>query len=239
MVISNNAYLLQRNVVAAGERQLQSINRAVDSATKLTRQLLAFSRKQALVPELIKLQDKLPGIKELIAPVLGSQIRLTIQVDPDTAPITVDSAELELALLNLGINARDAMPSGGSFQLRARNAIGQVPGKLHGPAVVIEASDTGSGIAADVLDKVFEPFFTTKPVGHGTGLGLSQVYGLCERAGGSAALSSSLGQGTTVRLFFLRPNCSMPWAMCSGHPCDGNSTVTFSWWKTTMKSPMR
>ena len=202
MVISNNAYLLKRNVTEAGAKQLQSIGRAVDSATKLTRQLLAFSRRQALVPEHVSLQEKLPGTRELLLPVLGSQIALSIEVAPDTRGIDVDLAELELALLNLGINARDAMPAGGSFSIRARNADGGQPETLRGDAVVIEASDTGSGIPAEVIDKVFEPFFTTKPVGQGTGLGLSQVYGLCHRAGGAATIASAPGSGTRVSLFF-------------------------------------
>ncbi|MBG9390307.1 hybrid sensor histidine kinase/response regulator [Caenimonas aquaedulcis] len=202
MVISNNAFLLRRHVSDAGGRQLDSIGRAVDSATKLTRQLLAFSRRQVLVPEQVRLQDRLPEIKELIAPVLGSQIRLGIDVAPDTRPITIDLAELDLALLNLGINARDAMPGGGSFTISARNARPDMPGTIAGEAVLIEATDTGSGIDEATLGKVFEPFYTTKPVGHGTGLGLSQVYGLCQRAGGAATIRSVVGQGTTVSLYF-------------------------------------
>lgn len=204
MVISNNAYMLQRNVTEAGRLQLQSIGRAVDSATKLTRQLLAFSRRQALVPEVVSLQDKLPAIRELVAPVIGSTIMLSVEVAPDTAPVKLDLAELELALLNLGINARDAMPEGGSFSIRAANAPADgLPERLAGDRyVVICAADTGGGIPPEVLDKVFEPFFTTKPLGHGTGLGLSQVYGLCERAGGAAQIHSELGRGTEVRLYF-------------------------------------
>jgi signal transduction histidine kinase len=202
MVISNNAYLLKRNVTEAGAKQLQSIGRAVDSATKLTRQLLAFSRRQALVPEHVALQEKLPATRDLLLPVLGSQVSLSIEVAPDTRGIEVDLAELELALLNLGINARDAMPAGGAFNIRAHNASGELPGKLRGDTVVIEASDTGTGIEQGVIDKVFEPFFTTKPVGKGTGLGLSQVYGLCDRAGGAAAITSVPGQGTRVSMFF-------------------------------------
>jgi signal transduction histidine kinase/ActR/RegA family two-component response regulator len=204
MVISNNAFLLDRQggLTEKGVAQLKSISRAVESATKLTRQLLAFSRRQALVPEHVDLRSKLPAARALLAPVLGSQISLTIEVDPDTRPITVDMAELELALLNLAINARDAMGTRGSFFVAAKNAA-DPPEKLNGRrAVVIEATDTGGGIEPGLLNKVFEPFFTTKPVGQGTGLGLSQVYGLCERAGGLATIESRVGAGTTVRLFF-------------------------------------
>jgi signal transduction histidine kinase len=202
MVISNNVFLLKRKHPDADGPQLESIGRAVSSATKLTRQLLAFSRRQALVPEHMTLQDRLPTVRDLLHPVLGSQIELSISVAPDTQPILADWAEFELALINLSINARDAMPAGGGFRIRAYNATADLPPLLKGPMVVVEAADSGNGIAAEVIDKVFEPFFTTKPVGQGTGLGLSQIYGLCQRAGGQATISSRPGEGTTVRLFF-------------------------------------
>lgn len=202
MVISNNVFLLKRKHPEADGPQLESISRAINSATKLTRQLLAFSRRQALVPEHMRLQDRLPSVRDLLQPVLGSQIELTLDVAPDTQPILIDSAEFELALINLAINARDAMPGGGRFRISARNAAGDLPPPLKGTMVLVEASDSGAGIPAEVLDKVFEPFFTTKPVGQGTGLGLSQIYGLCQRGGGQATIQSQPGAGTTVRLFF-------------------------------------
>lgn len=202
MVVSNNLALLKMKHPGVGTAQVESIGRAVGSATKLTRQLLAFSRRQALVPERIVLQDRLPGLTDLLAPVLGGRITFIAEAAPDTRPIRVDAAEFELALLNLAINARDAMPQGGTFTVRASNAQGDLPPLLQGPMVVISAADTGAGIPSGLVDKVFEPFFTTKPVGEGTGLGLSQVYGLCQRAGGLATLDSRVGQGTTVRLFF-------------------------------------
>jgi signal transduction histidine kinase len=203
MVISNNLFLLKRRHPDAEGPQLDSIARAVSSATKLTRQLLAFSRRQALVAEYMLLQERLPTLQDLLGPVLGSQVQFSMDVAPDTRPIMVDAAEFELALINLAINARDAMPGGGSFRVTARNAhAAELPPLLQGDMVVVDASDTGTGIDADTLAKVFEPFFTTKPVGEGTGLGLSQVYGLCQRAGGTATIESELGQGSTVRLFF-------------------------------------
>lgn len=202
MVISNNLHLIKRRFPEANGPQVASIGRAIDSATRLTRQLLAFSRKQALVAEQVSLQEKLPPLQDLMGPVIGSQITLVIEVAPDTRPIMVDSAELELALLNLAINSRDAMPAGGRFTLRAQNADGNLPPLMKAPMVVISATDTGSGVDPAILAKVFEPFFTTKPVGEGTGLGLSQIYGLCERAGGTATIESIVGSGTTVRLFF-------------------------------------
>ena len=203
MVISNNLHLLKRTAPESGLRQIESIARAVKSATNLTRQLLAFSRRQPLVAEYVQLQHKLPAIQDLLVPVMGSRVQLDVQVDPSTAPVFLDMSELELALLNLGINARDAMPTGGALSIHVRNAGRQRGGAQDNDTemVVIEVSDTGSGIAQDDLDKVFEPFFTTKPVGEGTGLGLSQVYGFCQGVGGYAQIASELGKGTTVSLY--------------------------------------
>jgi signal transduction histidine kinase len=198
MVISANLHMLKLTQPDVGTRQTDAIGRAVDSATKLTRQLLAFSRRQALLPQVLRLQERLPQMKDLLAPVLGRQVELAIEVDPDTAAVKVDQAELELALLNLAVNAKDAMPGGGSFRITARNA--GPTGVLAQPAVLIEASDSGPGIPPEVLARVFEPFFTTKPVGQGTGLGLSQVYGFCQRSGGEARIRSAAGAGTTVDL---------------------------------------
>ncbi|NUZ07816.1 response regulator [Piscinibacter koreensis] len=202
MVISSNLFVLRHRHPDAGTQQVESMDRAVASATQLTRQLLAFSRRQALVPEHVRLQDRLPALASLLAPVLGAPIELAVSVDADCRPIRVDPAELELGLINLAINARDAMPASGRFRLSACNVGHAVPAMREGPAVLIEAVDSGTGIDGAVIDKVFEPFFTTKPVGEGTGLGLSQVYGLCRRAGGTATIESEPGRGTTVRLYF-------------------------------------
>lgn len=204
MVITNNLFLLKRAAPDVGTKQIDSMTRAVKSATNLTRQLLAFSRRQPLVAEHVVLQDKLPPMKDLFMPVLGSKVQLTVQVDPNTAPVVLDVAELELSLLNLSINARDAMPTGGSLAIHARNAHNEEAPEGMQDMVVIEVRDTGAGIAPDLLNKVFEPFFTTKAVGEGTGLGLSQVYGMCERLGGRAEISSTVGAGTCVSLYFPR-----------------------------------
>jgi signal transduction histidine kinase/CheY-like chemotaxis protein len=201
MVISNNLFLLRRLHPQSVGPQVESIARAVGTATKLTRQLLAFSRRQALVPEHVRLQETLPTLRDLIGPVLGPRVELSVTVAPDTRPIHVDPAEFELALINLAVNARDAMPEGGRFGVHASNAVAPPP-PLAVPMVVVEALDTGSGIDPSILHKVFEPFFTTKPVGEGTGLGLSQIYGLCQRAGGLATIDSAPGAGTVVRLYF-------------------------------------
>jgi signal transduction histidine kinase len=203
MVISNNLFLLKQKHPDTDRARVEAMERAVGSATKLTRQLLAFSRRQALVPEYVRLQDRLPLFRDLLEPVLGRQVNLAVMTAQDTRPILVDPAEFELALINLAVNARDAMTGGGYLRIAARNAaVDELPPQLKPPMVLIEANDSGSGIDPQILDKVFDPFFTTKPVGSGTGLGLSQIYGLCQRAGGLATIHSQVGAGTTVRLFF-------------------------------------
>jgi two-component system, NtrC family, sensor kinase len=202
MIINNNAYLLRRSdPTAPVAPRIAAIERAVESGTKLTRQLLAFSRRQAVNPELIRLQDELPQLVELMKPALGSRISVKIDVEPGTAPVRVDRAGLELALLNLAVNAGDAMPDRGELYATVKNAKpGEAPG-LEGDFVVLSVSDTGVGIPEDVQQRVFEPFFSTKPIGKGTGLGLSQVYGFCQQSGGTVTIESQEGLGTTVRLY--------------------------------------
>jgi two-component system NtrC family sensor kinase len=206
MVVSNNAYLLKRliavrtgNVEPRVAKPIDAILRAVTTGARLTRQLLAFARQQALRPEVICLQDRLQQLVDLMRHSVSSTVAVSGQVAPDTHCIEVDPAELELALINLAVNARDAMPDGGRLSVEVRNAHPDEHEGL-GDWVIIAVSDTGSGIAAELLEHVFEPFFTTKPQGAGTGLGLSQVYGFCQQAGGIARISSRLGEGTTVRL---------------------------------------
>ncbi len=203
MVIANNVYLHRRlQPSVADSPHLAAIERAVAGGSKLTRQLLSFAHRQPLRPERVRLQEHLPHIEALIGPATGSSVRVEIRVEADTAPIEVDVAELQLALLNLAINARDAMPSGGSLQIHAANAAAGAARGLGGEFVVISVQDSGSGVAPELLQRVFEPFFTTKQVGKGTGLGLSQVYGFCTRAGGTATFDSRVGEGSTVRLYF-------------------------------------
>jgi two-component system NtrC family sensor kinase len=179
------------------ERHLQAVSRAVQSGTRLTRQLLSFSRRQALRPELIVLQSWLPGVEGLLRSTLGSRIVMEIAVEPDVCQISVDVAELELALINLALNAKHAMPGGGRLRITARNEGASEDGTS---MVVIAVSDTGVGIAADVLPRVFEPFFTTRMNEAGSGLGLSQVHGFCAQAGGRARIASEPAQGTTVEM---------------------------------------
>jgi len=214
MVISGNLHLLRLAAPQAPAKYGDAIARAVASSVKLTRQLLAFSRRQALAPQNVSLQAQMQTLPDLLSPVLGSQVELTVDVAPDTRPVHVDAAELELALINLAVNAKDAMPSGGRFTLRAFN----VPGA---DQVAIEAVDTGQGMDAETLRRALEPFFTTKPVGKGTGLGLSQIHGLCVRAGGDVRIDSSPGKGTTVRMIF--PASDVPAETLDTPDSDGPS----------------
>jgi len=200
-VVNNNLYLLGRLQPGLADcAQVAAIDRAVKAGSKLTRQLLSFSRRQALHPVRVDLQQHLPVVLDLLRSALGGAIKLSANVELSTSAIEVDTAELELALLNLAINAKDAMPDGGRLDITIANA-SPSESPAAGAFVCITVKDNGSGIEPALLDRVFEPFFTTKPVGQGTGLGLSQVYGFCARAGGSATVESTPGLGTTVRLW--------------------------------------
>ena len=191
--------------------QLKAIARAVASGARLTRQLLSFSRKQALKPETLLLQQWLPAAADLLRTTLGRGIELQIEVGAGSSPVQVDATELELALLNIAGNAKDAMPDGGSLQIRVEE-VASTLAEGH-RLVAIRIRDTGQGMTPEVLEKVFEPFFTTKPPGKGSGLGLSQVYGLCTQAGGTATVESVPGRGSTVSL--LLPASRAPAASSS------------------------
>jgi CheY-like chemotaxis protein len=153
-------------------------------------------------PQDVDLDEVLPNIVELLRTTVGSHISVALHHAADLRPVRVDVAELELALINLALNARHAMPQGGQLTVMARNAApGEVGGTEAREHVIISVSDTGTGNAPEVLERVFEPFFTTKPEGQGSGLGLSQVYGTCSQVGGTARIESHLGLGTTVLMY--------------------------------------
>ncbi|HEX2544425.1 MAG TPA: ATP-binding protein [Ramlibacter sp.] len=193
MVVGNYTHLIRkRRPELEGSPELAGVERAVATGAKLTRQLLAFARRQPVRPEPLQLQSRLPDVAALLKASVGSRITVACEVQPDTHPVEVDPAELELALINLAVNARDAMPEGGSLRISAANG--------DEDTVRIDVADSGSGIPPELLARVFDPFVTTKPVGHGTGLGLSQVYGFARQAGGDARIASTPGEGTTVSL---------------------------------------
>lgn len=203
MVINNNAHLMRRLVPELqSSPQFAAIGRAIASGTKLTRQLLAFAQRQPLRPTVVSLQEAMPEWVELLRTVVGSGVTVDSAVSPDVPRVEVDRAELELALVNLAVNARDAMPGGGRLEIVARRATAEEAPECAGPLrVALMVSDTGEGIPADIAQRVFEPFFTTKGPGRGTGLGLAQVYGFAAQANGVARLGSVPGVGTTVTLY--------------------------------------
>jgi two-component system, NtrC family, sensor kinase len=207
MIVSGTVHRLRRHLTDEKQTQLlDTITTATQRGESLTRQLLAFSRRQMLQPSVIDLAERLPEIKDMLSRSLRGDIEIRVGV---TRPcfVKVDPSELELALLNLAVNARDAMPSGGTLTIMAKPVL--LRGKaseegLNGEFVAIRVADTGVGIPPDILPRVFEPFFTTKDVGQGTGLGLSQVYGFARQSGGAATITSSPRRGTAVTLLLPR-----------------------------------
>ena len=200
-VISNSAHLMQRDASAELQAPLAATLRAVAIGSRLTQQLLRFARQQPVHVQPVELAHTLPALLPLIQAVLGARTEVRIAVAPATPRVMVDANEFELALTNLTLNARDAMPLGGHLRLQARRAHDdEVPDLPDGEYVLITLSDDGLGIDDDAAWHAFEPFFTTKQVGQGTGLSLAQVMGFCVQAGGTARLTSTKGLGTTVSL---------------------------------------
>ena len=204
MIITGNIQILKKT--AADPRSIraaQAIELAAQRGASLTRQLLTFSRRQAVNPEPVYLPDRVEAIKDVLLSGAG-QAELKIAMPMDTWPVVVDATELEMALVNLVVNARDALPKGGAIVIESGNTT--LEGKEH---VAVCVSDNGEGMSSDIVAKVFDPFFTTKPVGKGTGLGLSQVYGFVHQAGGAIKIESTVGTGTTVKMFFPRASSSV------------------------------
>jgi signal transduction histidine kinase/CheY-like chemotaxis protein len=186
---------------ANGRRVIEASTRALDKAATLVRQMLAFGRSQPLHPQPIDLHDFILRCEDLMGRAVGGRVRLTADIEPGLPPLMADPTQLELALLNLVFNARDAMPEGGTVIIRGRVASTTQAAAL-GPGryVAVEVVDTGTGMDAEVLQRVFEPYFTTKPVGVGSGLGLPQVRAFAVQSGGTAMIRSERGMGTTVSL---------------------------------------
>ncbi|SAL75828.1 periplasmic sensor hybrid histidine kinase [Caballeronia peredens] len=206
MIVSTNVQIARRRGAPGLDRELTAMERALKSGQSLTRQLLGVARKQPLRSETIGIGKWVPAGRELLRASLGAKVALNVEVAPDVWAIRVDPAELELALINVAVNARDAMPNGGTFTVRADNVrFRHADGfPITGDFVQISLEDTGSGMSSEVLGRAFEPLFTTKPKGMGTGLGLPQVFAFCERAGGLATIDSAIGAGTAVRLYLPR-----------------------------------
>ncbi|SDR42730.1 Signal transduction histidine kinase [Paraburkholderia fungorum] len=206
MILSANVQIARRRGVAGIDRELSAMERALKSGQSLTRQLLGVARKQPLRTETLFLDRWLPTCRELLRASLGAKVSLVMDIGAQTWPIRADVAELELALINVAVNARDAMTNGGRFTVRGSNIVFRHEDgfPLTGEFVQLSLEDTGVGMAPDVLARAFEPLFTTKPKGMGTGLGLPQVFAFCESSGGLAAIDSAVGAGTSVRLYLPR-----------------------------------
>ncbi|MBJ6124211.1 hybrid sensor histidine kinase/response regulator [Microvirga splendida] len=205
-IIVNSLDLLTRNARDARDmRLIESAQRAAERGAKLTQQLLAFSRRQPLQPALHNPNTLIGGFEAILRRACGELIKLQLALAPHIRSISVDAPQFEAALLNLIVNARDAMPSGGSLRIATGNVtVGENDPALAdlkpGPYVSVTVTDTGSGMAPEVLDRVFEPFFTTKEIGKGTGLGLSQVYGFVTQSGGHVKVDSAPDRGTTITM---------------------------------------
>ena len=214
-VIGGNAELARRRPTANLGRLMDNILRATERGVGLTRKLLSFSRRHAASPQVIDLRVEMPRMAEMLRASLRGNIEMKIDIAESVWPVEVDLAELEIALLNIAVNARDAMRDGGTFTMEVRN-LPPNPGMLDADHVAIVLRDSGVGIPPEVIGKVFDPFFTTKEPGEGTGLGLSQVYGFAQQSGGTVAIESRPGSGTAITLRLPRSLKSLPAAQDNG-----------------------
>ena len=208
--IIGNLELMEPRVAGdnAANTYLAGAQRAAENGARLTEQLLAFSRRQHLEARIVELNEVVAGMRDLLSRTIGASIRVRINLAPDLWPALVDPTQIEIAILNLAINARDAMPLGGVLTIETRNltrGADPVPSELgERDCIRISVHDTGTGMNEEVLRSAVEPFFTTKEVGKGSGLGLSQVYGTVRQSNGSLQIESRVGAGTTVHLYLPR-----------------------------------
>ena len=213
MIVSGHAQLLRRRLTDPKHLQaIEAVHSAANRGESLTRQLLAFSRRQPLNPVVADLKERVEAVHEMLVGSLRGNVQLKCDIAADVWPVEVDIAELELALVNVAVNARDAMPGGGIITLSARNVtLKKSDGvdQLEGDFVTLAMTDTGVGIAPDVLPRIFEPFFTTKALGKGTGLGLSQVYGFSHQSGGTVVATSAVGSGTAITIYLPRKHAAL------------------------------
>lgn len=209
-VIKTSIDLLKRPSLPEDRRgrYVSAISDTVDRAAKLTGQLLAFARRQALKPEVFSASESVRAIADMVRTLAGSQIRLELDLVEDGCVVNADPSQFDTALVNMAANARDAMDGEGTIKIAVhtvenRPAVRSHP-SISGPFVAVSLSDTGSGIAPDKLNQIFEPFFTTKEIGKGTGLGLSQVFGFAKQSGGEVTVASEIGVGTTFTIYLPR-----------------------------------
>jgi signal transduction histidine kinase len=186
-------------------RLLRSAQSAMSSGARLTGSLLAFARKQRLQPVLADLNSVIVEMTEMLRRSIGPSIEIEHAFAADLWPVLIDIGQIETALLNVAINARDAMPEGGTLLITTANISDETPEEVAGcECVLVSMRDTGTGMSPEVMERAFEPFFTTKEIGKGTGLGLSMVFGVVRQSGGAVRLRSWIGSGTTVQIYLPR-----------------------------------
>lgn len=206
-VIRGSVDLLRRENITAEKRAryIDAIGDTAERAAKLTGQLLAFARRQALKPEIFDVRQRLSGIADMLNSVTGNRVTVTTGVTDQPCILRADASQFETALVNIAVNARDAMNGEGTLTITLESGLPMPAirghGSAPGPFIAVALSDTGNGIAAEDMSRIFEPFFTTKGVGKGTGLGLSQVFGFAKQSGGDVDVASVPGRGTTFTLY--------------------------------------
>jgi signal transduction histidine kinase/ActR/RegA family two-component response regulator len=209
-VVVGGIDLARRRLNGPRREVLNHLNNAMEGATRaaaLTRRLLSFARSEPLLPERVDSRELVSGMSDLLDRTLGERIHVEVDLAPDVWPIYVDPHQLENAIVNLAVNARDAMEGEGLMRVTAANvtlAANEVGDVRAGEYVRISVTDTGCGMTTEVMERAFEPFFTTKPVGKGTGLGLSQIFGFAHQSGGEVGIESRLGKGTSVSIYLPR-----------------------------------
>jgi signal transduction histidine kinase len=233
-VVSGQCHLLlsEASLEGAARHRVEEIDRASERASSLTRQLLAFSRRQVLQPTVLDLNRVLADMNGMLARIIGEDIVIHPELAPDLGRVRADRGQIEQVVINLAVNARDAMPRGGKLGLRtanvevdasrARRSIGLRPGSY----VALSVSDRGAGMSREVLSRIFEPFFTTKELGRGTGLGLSTVYGIVKQSDGFIDVSSAPGEGSTFDVLLPRVSEPLaPTAKSLSAPMRGEGTI--------------
>ncbi len=205
--ITANCHFLKEDLASGNPRSddVNEIGRAADRAVTLTRQLLAFGRKQVLAPSIVNLDSVLSDLGKMLRRVIAEDIAIVVRPAPDLGLVRVDVGQLEQVIMNLAVNARDAMPSGGTLTFTSSNVVLDGDGREPcGPHVCLEVSDTGCGMDAETQRRIFEPFYTTKEVGKGTGLGLASCYGIVKQSGGHIQVKSAPGRGSTFSIYLPR-----------------------------------
>ena len=234
MAIHGYAEILVQNLPDGDERRVdaEEIVKAADRAAGLTRQLLAFSSRQVITQQAVALDQLVQNMNNMLQRLIGPEIQISTKVWPDLTPVLADTTQLEQILVNLVINARDAMPRGGSISIELRNieldkiGIASHPGLQPGDYVEMAVSDTGSGMDQETLSRIFEPFFTTKESGKGTGLGLATVYGIVQQNNGAIEVQSRIGHGTTFYIYLPRAtDLGKPAMMIAPSNSAGSETI--------------